>query len=60
MVMAVNPTQLNQFSYLQSGINPNIIDHILAELDKLRVPKADSSIPLPHGDEFQYLPVDLA
>lgn len=58
--MAVTSAQLNQFSYLASGINPNIIDYILAELDRLHVPKAGASIPLPHGDEFQYLPADLA
>lgn len=58
--MTITQAQLDQFSYLKSGINANVVDYLLAELDRVRVPKATASIPLPHGDEFQYLPIDLA
>ncbi|EKD80077.1 MAG: hypothetical protein ACD_40C00211G0003 [uncultured bacterium] len=56
--MAITQTRINQFTFLKLyGVNQNTIDYLIGELDKIRVPAASATIPLPAGDGLQSLPV---
>ncbi|MFH1244554.1 MAG: hypothetical protein V1487_03220 [bacterium] len=56
--MAITQTRIDQFTFLKLyGVNQNTIDYLLGELDQVRVPAAGATIPLPAGDDSQFLPI---